>query len=69
MLFGQIFVLTQFLKILLRNLFYIVIVLACVNVLILEEGLGMTLVLVLTHLAAHLLALVACKYYLLVKMH
>jgi len=50
-------------------LFNIVIVIASIDVLILKEGLGMALMLVLTHLAAHFLALIACKNDFLIEMH
>ena len=61
--------LSQLLKVLLTNLFNIVIVIASIDVLILKEGLGMALMLVLTHLAAHFLALIACKNDFLIEMH
>jgi hypothetical protein len=50
-------------------LFDIVIIIASEDVLILEKGLGMTLMLILTHLAAHFLALIASKHDLLINMY
>jgi hypothetical protein len=70
LLFGKrVLGMSQLLKVLLTNLFNIVIVIASIDVLILEECLGMAVMLVFAHLAAHFLALIARKNNFLIEMH
>ena len=56
-------------KVLLTNLLYVVIIAASIDVLVLKECFGVPIMVILTHLTAHGLALVACKNDLLIGMH